>query len=92
MIHLIAVAFTEQQNDRIIDLIFKIVQGVGYVVTMVLPVLILRYQKRNVTAIKTEVEKSTVASEVALTVANGHNAKIADLTQQILELQSKIKK
>lgn len=78
---------TEIQVDRILDLAFKVVQGVGYASSILLPALLLYFQKRNAIEIKGKVDESTKASEVALTVANGHNEKIAKLTELVAKVK-----
>lgn len=85
---LIFATLTELQIDRIIDLGFKIVQGIGYVCSIIIPLLVLRFQKRNALKLANKVDASTEASKRALDVANGHNEKIATLTATIQE-QSK---
>lgn len=87
---LILAVLTDAQFDRILSIIEKIVQGVAALAAVVLPLLVLHFQKRNfksVTAKQEEnaiaLEKAKQASETALNVANGHNEKIANLTEVV---------
>jgi predicted RND superfamily exporter protein len=81
-------ALTELQIDRLIELAFKIVQGVGYACSIIIPSMVLYFQRRNARNIAAKVDASTEASKEALTVANSHNAKIANLTEVIKSHQS----
>ena len=79
---------TELQIDRLIELCFKIVQGVGYACSIIIPAMVLYFQKRNAKNLAAKVDASTEASKVALTVANGHNEKIATLTESLKNSQN----
>ena len=83
---------TEIQIDRILDLAFKVIQGIGYASSILLPALLLYFQKRNAIEIKGKVDESTKGSEVALNSANGHTEKIANLTEKIANLTELIAK
>jgi O-methyltransferase involved in polyketide biosynthesis len=74
---------TEHQLDRLIDLISKVVNGILAAVAVILPSLVLYFQKRNAKALIEKINESAEASTAALDVANGHNQKIAVLTEII---------
>lgn len=80
-IYTLIAALTDNQTDRIIGIAEKFVSGIGAVAAIVLPALVLYFQKRNAKNLISKVDASTEASKTALNVANGHNEKIANLTE-----------
>ena len=86
----IFIALTEAQNDRLIEILWEIVKFIIGALGILLPSLLLYFQRINketVTQKIDEVEKkldlNTKVSEVAFNVANGHNAKIVELREDL---------
>lgn len=85
-------ALTDDQTTHVLRMINQIVDLLVSVVTISLPVLLLYFQRKNkkditekVDAVEKKVDENTAVSQTAFDVANGHNAKIAQLTQQIAD-------
>ena len=55
-------ALTELQINRLIELCFKIVQGVGYACSIIIPTMVLYFQKRNAKNLAAKVDASTTAA------------------------------
>ena len=86
----IVTALTEMQVDRILDIVSSALKtvagGIGVVWSALAPFLIgylVIRQKVNRKALDDAISENTEVSKEAFRVANGHNAKIAELTNRI---------
>jgi hypothetical protein len=78
---------TDPQVDRILDMVYKIIVGIGGFMSVALPALILHFQRRNVSAVTKEIAVNKELSVVATTTANDTNTKIAKLAEELVELR-----
>jgi len=74
---------TETQVDRLIGILSRVVEISASIGGVILPAMLLYFQKRNFNRLSDKQDAATEASQSAIKISNGHNEKIIAVAELV---------